>query len=277
MREDIILEIESLKRSFVRNIINIRGESDDERFYIIDDLNLRIPKGTVTALIGGNGAGKTTLFNIISGFMDVSEGEILFRTNGSTENITKMKPDKIAKAGIGRMFQDNHIFHGMTVLENMLVADENNFGEIPFLSFFNFKKDKKIEKDKIDKVEEIFNNLFGNNNQFWVKRFDKAGSLSYGQQRLLGLARLLMGNYKLLLLDEPTSGVNPGIIGQIKSIIRLFVTEKDMTVFLIEHNMKFVLDIADFCLFMSQGKITAFGTPEEIIGNDEVRRIYMGV
>ena len=277
MREDIILEIESLKRSFVRNIINIRGESEDERFYILDDLNLRIPKGKITALIGGNGAGKTTLFNIISGFMDANEGKIYFRKNGSIEYLIKMKPDKIAKAGIGRMFQDNHIFQGMTVLENMLVADENNYGETPFLSFINFKKDKRINKDKIDKVESIFNNLFGTDNPFWEKRFDKAGSLSYGQQRLLGLARLLMGNYRLLLLDEPTSGVNPGVIEQIKNIISLFVTEKDMTVFLIEHNMKFVLDVADFCLFMSHGKITAFGEPEEIIGNDEVRKTYMGV
>ncbi len=277
MREDIILEIESLKRSYVRNIINIRGESEDERFYIIDDLNLRIPKGKITALIGGNGAGKTTLFNIISGFMDANEGSIFFRKNGSAENLIKMKPDKIARSGIGRMFQDNHIFHGMSVLDNMLVADENNFGEIPFLSFINTKKNNKIEKSKIDKVENIFTKLFGKDNPFWNKRFDKAGSLSYGQQRLLGLARLLMGDYKLLLLDEPTSGVNPNIVQQIKNIIKLFVQNKGITVFLIEHNMKFVLDVADFCLFMSHGKITAFGEPEEIIGNDEVRRTYMGI
>jgi ABC-type branched-subunit amino acid transport system ATPase component len=277
MSEDIILEIESLKRSFVRNIINIRGESEDERFFIIDDLNLCIPKGKITALIGGNGAGKTSLFNIISGFMVANEGKILFRNNGSEEDLLRKKPDKTANIGIGRMFQDNHIFHNMTVLENMLIADENKFGEAPFVSIFKLNKSLNYEKNKIEKAKNIFNDLFGNDNPFWDKRFDKADSLSYGQQRLLGLARLLMGNYKLLLLDEPTSGVNPATILQIKNIIKLFVKDKGITVFLIEHNMKFVLDTANFCMFMSHGKITASGVPEVIIGNDEIKKSYLGM
>jgi ABC-type branched-subunit amino acid transport system ATPase component len=277
MREDIILEIESLKRSYVRNIATGRGESKDERFNIIEDLNLRVPKEKITALIGGNGAGKTTLFNIISGFMDADEGEIFFRNNGNVENLIGKKPYKIVLSGIGRMFQDNHIFPGITVLENMLIADENVSGEIPFSSLFNFNNNKRIEKERVEKVDKIFNDLFGHDNPFMQKRLEKAGSLSYGQQRLLGLARLLMGNYRLLLLDEPTSGVNPAVMEQIKNIIKIFVKVKEMTVFLIEHNMNFVLDTADFCLFMSHGKITAFGEPDEIIGNDEIRKTYMGV
>ncbi len=276
MKDDIILEIESLKRSFVRNIINIRGDSEDERFFIIDDLNLRIPKGKITALIGGNGAGKTSLFNIISGFMVANEGKILFGNNGSDENLLRKKPDIIAKIGVGRMFQDNHIFHNMTILENMLIADDNKFGESPFVSFFKLNKSLNNERYKIEKAKNIFINLFGNDNPFWDKRFDKADSLSYGQQRLLGLARLLMGDYKLLLLDEPTSGVNPGTIEQIKNIIKLFVKDNGITVFLIEHNMKFVLDTADYCLFMSHGKITASGVPEFVISNENVKKTYMG-
>ncbi len=275
--EEIILQVDSLKKSFVRNIIDRRGEEADERFFIIDDLNLLIPKGKITALIGGNGAGKTTLFNIISGFVEADSGDVLFQGNPKEISLLKLPPHKITRLGIGRMFQDNHIFQGMTILENMLIADHNDFGELPFVSLFKNKKDKEIEAQRIAKSREIFDELFGNNNPFWQKRNELAGTLSFGQQRLLGLARLFMGNYKLVLLDEPTAGVNPEIIKQILNIIRKLVKEKEMTVFLIEHNMKVVLEIADFCSFMSHGKITAFGTPEDVIGNDEVRKTYLGM
>jgi len=275
--EEFILQIDSLKKSFVRNIINKRGEETDERFFIIDDLDLFIPQGKITALIGGNGAGKTTLFNIISGFVEADSGDVVFRGDLKEISLLKLPPHKITRLGIGRMFQDNHIFQGITVLENMLIADQNDFGEIPFISLFKNRKDKEIEEQRIAKSREIFTELFGENNPFWQKRNDLAGTLSFGQQRLLGLARLFMANYKLVLLDEPTAGVNPQIIKQILNIIRKMVNEKETTVFLIEHNMRFVLEIADFCSFMSHGKITAFGTPEDVIGNDEVRKTYLGM
>lgn len=259
MRKDIILEIESLKRSFIRNFVNVRGETEDERFYIIDDLSLKLPKDKITALIGGNGAGKTTLFNIISGFMDIDDGDVLYENNGSILDLTKQTPDKITRAGIGRMFQDNHIFQTMSVLDNMLIADQDNFGETPFLTFLKPEKYRKTESKRINKVEEIFNNLFGDNNPFWEKRFQSAGSLSYGQRRLLGLARLLMGDYKLLLLDEPTSGVNPSITEKIKEIFDVCIGEKKMTIFLIEHNMDFVREVAEFYHKMSHGKIAKAG------------------
>ena len=275
--EGFILQIDSLKKSFVRNIINKRGEETDERFFIIDDLDLFIPQGKITALIGGNGAGKTTLFNIISGFFEADSGDVVFKGNAQEISLLKLPPHKVTRLGIGRMFQDNHIFQGMTVLENMLIADQNDFGEMPFVSLFKNKKDKGMEEQRIAKSREIFTELFGENNPFWQKRNDLAGTLSFGQQRLLGLARLFMANYKLVLLDEPTAGVNPQIIKQILNIIRKLVNEKETTVFLIEHNMKFVLEIADFCSFMSHGKIIAFGTPEDVIGNDEVRKTYLGM
>lgn len=276
MNGDVILNIDSIRKSFVRNIINVRGEDVDERFYILDDIDLIVPKGKVTALIGGNGAGKTTLFNIISGFLKADEGKITYNPNGSAEDITGAKAFKIARFGIGRMFQDNHIFQNMTVLENMLVADHNSFGEDPLQSILFYKKDKAFEYSRIQKAEKIFYDLFGGNNPFLKMKNEKAKNLSYGQQRLLGLARLLMGNYKLLLLDEPTSGVNPVINKKIGEIIKYFVRDIDMTVFLIEHNMNFVLNTADFCHFMSHGIIAVSGTPEDIIGNPDVRRSFLG-
>jgi branched-chain amino acid transport system ATP-binding protein len=175
------------------------------------------------------------------------------------------------------MFQDTHIFPEMTVLENMLIADKRKYGEQPFISLFKSKKSQRIEKERIDAAKSIFYELFGEDNTLWNKRNEAAGVLSYGQQRLLGLARIFMGNYKLVLLDEPTSGINPQLIAKILEIIKKMVKEKDMAVLLIEHNMKVVLDIADFCSFMSHGKITAFGTPDDVLGNDAVRKDYLGI
>lgn len=273
---DIILQIDSIKKSFVRNIVNVRGEEENERFYIIDDFDLPVQRGKITALIGGNGAGKTTLFNIISGLMKPDSGTIHFSNNKDISLIGK-NPDKIARFGIGRMFQDSHIFQSVSVLDNMLLADSDDFGEFPFISLFKSKKNKEAEEYRIEKARQVFIDLFGEDNPFWQKKDDLASSLSFGQQRLLGLAWLFVGKYELVLLDEPTAGVNPVIIKQSMNIIRKLVQEKNVTVFLIEHNMKVVLDVADFCCFMSHGKITAFGTPEDVIGDNEVRRTYLGV
>jgi len=273
---DIILQIDSVKKSFVRNIVNIRGEEDNERFNIIDDLDMNIQKGKITALIGGNGAGKTTLFNIISGLMKPDSGNIYF-SNNKNISLIGQTPDKITRFGIGRMFQDSHIFQSMSVLDNMLLADSNNFGEFPFISLFNSKKNEQSEKYRIEKARKVFEELFGEDNPFWIKKDDPASSLSFGQQRLLGLARLFMGKYELVLLDEPTAGVNPAIITQAMNIIHKLVQEKNVTVFLIEHNMKVVLDVADFCCFMSHGNIQAFGTPDDVLGDDEVRKTYLGM
>jgi len=274
---DNILHIDSVSKSFVKNIVNVRGEEADERYFIIKDLSLYIPKGKITALIGGNGTGKTTLFNIISGFVECDFGQILYKTNHRTADLTKRKSHEIATLGIGRMFQDNHIFLNLTVLDNMLIADSNNYGELPYHALFRLREYKKLEKNRIEKAKKIFEDIFEINNPFWKMRNQKAQNLSYGQQRLLGLARLLMGNYKILLLDEPTSGVNPVVVEKIKELIKYFVVQKGLTIFLIEHNMNFVLDVADFCNFISQGIIAVSGTPEDIIGNPQVRETYLGI
>ena len=274
---DYILEINSVKKSFVRNIVNIRGEEEDERFFILDGLDLSIERGKITAIIGGNGAGKTTLFNAISGLMKIDTGDILYRKGNKTISIVDLPPYKITRLGIGRMFQDDHIFPDLSVLDNMILADSDTFGELPFISILKASENRKIEKDKIKKAKNVFISSFGKENFFWEKRKEPAKSLSFGQQRLLGLARLFMGDYKLVLLDEPTAGVNPKIINQIMNIVRQMVKEKKLTVFLVEHNMEVVLKLADYCNFMSHGKIAVVGTPEDVIGNDEVRKTYMGI
>ena len=273
---DYILEINAVRKSFTRNIINVRGEEVDERFFIIDDLDMLIPRGKITALIGGNGAGKTTLFNAISGFTKIDSGQIIYKEKEPIL-INNLPPYKITRLGIGRLFQDDHIFPDLSVLDNMLLADSDTYDERPFVSFFKASESHKKRQDKIKKVQNVFISLFGDENFFLDKRNDLAKSLSYGQQRLLGLARLFMGNYRLVLLDEPTAGLNPKIVNQIIHIIRRMVKENNLSVFLVEHNMEVVLRLADYCNFMSHGKIAVFSTPEDVIGNDEVRKTYMGI
>ena len=277
MNKDI-LEIYSLNKSFVTG-----GKREDfcaeVNTNVIDDLCLSIPAKKISALIGGNGAGKTTLFNIIGGFLSCDSGKIIYSPGigDTSKSLEGKKPYQITSMGIGRMFQDTHIFRQMTVLENMLIADENRFGELPFVSIIKAGKNRKIEEQRIEKAKNVFSELFGLSNPFWEKPDVPAGTLSFGQQRLLGLARLFMGNYRIVLLDEPTSGVNPKLIAEILEIVKRMVDEKGLSVFLIEHNMKVVMDVADFCNFMSHGRITAFGTPEDVLGNDSVRKEYLGI
>ena len=271
-----ILELKSVVKSFVRRVRTLRGEDKIERHKILDGLDLFVNKGSVCALIGGNGSGKTTLFNIISGFISADNGEVLFRSNANVIELQKLPAHKITRCGIGRLFQDNHLFLDMTVLENMLIADSNSYSEKSYISLIYAKRIKKLELENTYKAKRIFVDLFGDGNIFWEQRYQPVRTLSYGQQRLLGMARLLMGNYSLVLLDEPTAGVNPAVNEQIGRIIKKMVSEKNMGVFLIEHSMRFVLDNADFCWFMSDGKIAAFGSPIDVIGNPKVRKTYLG-
>ena len=274
-----ILRIINVTKSFTRDVVNIRGVSENERFYIIEDLKMSVTEGKITALIGGNGAGKTTLFNIISGFIAPDRGDIELRYNGEFRSINRLPPYEIARGrfAIGRVFQDYHLFSNMTVLDNMLIADSQTSGENPLSALINFKRNRKIEIKRLQRVEDTFIELFGSDNEFWQHRDFLAKSLSYGQQRLLGLARLFIGDYKLVLLDEPTEGVNPRYINKIEDVIKRMVAEKNISVFLIEHNMDFVISVADFCRFMSHGKITAFGTPQDVLNHPDVRRTYLGI
>jgi ABC-type branched-subunit amino acid transport system ATPase component len=273
--ETDIITIQALTKSFSRRIMNSDGGEDDEQYWIIKDLFLNVPRGKVIALIGGNGAGKTTLFNIISGFVKPDSGSIIFKGDGCESELLKMQPHLIAQMGLGRMFQDNHIFPEMSVLDNMLIANSLNSSENPVSALLFKKRLKRDEVKRTEKTAQIFDTFFGKESPFWEKRYVPAGTLSYGQQRLLGLARLFMREYQLLLLDEPSSGVNPEVIEQIKVLIRRF-TEQNQTVLLIEHNLDVVQDIADFCCYMDQGRITLMGTPADVIGNEEVRKSYVG-
>jgi len=233
----------------------------------VDSITIGFKKSKITGLIGPNGAGKTTLFNLINGFFKPDFGIIRYKNI----RIDSKPPWKIAKLGIGRLFQDVRVFGKLTVLENVLLANINEMGESPFTLLLNLKEVKRQEKENIEKAKHWIN-FVGLSN----KENSPAESLSFGQQKLLAIARLLAGNYEVLLLDEPTAGVNPALI---KSILKIFLKmiEYGKTIIFIEHNMNVILEIADWVYFLDEGKVTAFGSPSDVLENPEVRKTYLGL
>ena len=265
--QKIILDIQHISKSFYNKT---SGNN-----YVLKDLNLKIQAHKVTALIGGNGTGKSTLFNIISQLVTpdkTQEAKIIFNHT----NLLNLEAHQLAKIGIGRLFQDAHIFPDLSILENMLVADYNKFGEQAFESLFFFKKNRNIEQKRKEKALKILTNLFAKDSIFVQKHSMLAGNLSYGQQRLLGLSRLLMGNYQLILLDEPTAGVHTKLNDKIAEIISTFKAQ-GKTVLLIEHNMNFVKKVADHVAFLDNHCIFTQGTPKEVLNNNLVQQHYLGI
>jgi len=252
--------------------ITISFAKGKDSFKVLNGLNLDVEEGTITALIGGNGAGKTTLFNIISGFQNDYEGDIVFKG----KSIKNLSPAQRANKGIGRLFQSKGLFPNLTLLENMKLANEDTAGETPFAFLFNNKKINKIEEGKKEKAIEILNRIFGENNQYIEKLDELGSSFSYGEQRILALARLFMGDYSLFLLDEPTAGTNVAYLETIKQIIKEMVAN-GKTVVLVEHNIPFVNDVSNYCAFMQNGKVELQGVTSELINNQIVKNSYLGI
>jgi branched-chain amino acid transport system ATP-binding protein len=263
---DTILTISNLNLSF------ISARNKEDSLFLFRKLSLEIPREKITALVGGNGAGKTTLFNVISGIQKGTTGEVIF--NGGALN--GLSPHHIARMGIGRLFQGARVYDELSILDNMLIGAAHSATEHPFCNFILRNKNNFREKELKEKAEGILSELFGSNNIFWEDRSKPAGNLSFGQQRLLAMARLLMGDYSLYLLDEPTSGVHVKYIEQIESAIRHINTKSNKTILLIEHNMHFVRQMVEHCLFMDNGKIIAKGKPNEVLDSDHVQQAYMG-
>ena len=191
------LELQDIRLTF--------SNSHKGEFCLLQGVNLTVKEGEITAIVGGNGTGKTTLFNIVSGFITDYEGKVLI----DGKNIGSLPVHKRAKAGIGRLFQGTQLMGNLTLMENMKIASTDTKSEHPILPFFKHRAIRKQEREKEQKAIEIINSLFGADSKYLSMLNQKASALSYGEQRLIGIARLLMGESKILLLDEPTSGVNP--------------------------------------------------------------------
>ena len=261
----MILKLKNITLSFAK---------DKDSFKVLDGLSLDIPKGKITALIGGNGTGKTTLFNIISGFQNDYYGDVLFYMHNEKEVDMKKKPSY--RSTIGRMFQSKGLLPHLTLLENMKLCSSDTSGEIPFSYLFREGKLKKKEFEKEEEAKSLLTMFFGQNNKYIDMLHKKGNEFSYGEQRLLSLIALRMGAHRLWLLDEPTAGVNPVYIKSIKEIIRK-IRDSGISILLIEHNMQFVSEIADNVAYLDSGKIRFIGTPSEIINNQLVKNSYLGI
>ncbi len=229
----------------------------------IDSLDLSIETGKISAVIGPNGAGKTTLFNLICGYLYPDNGRIIYKDR----DITTLNPWERSSSGIGRLFQDIRVFKKLTLLENLIVTF-NDGSENPFKAIFGRRNGK--EKKKIEAAIKWLD---------FVSLADMkdrlAENLSWGQQKLLSLARLLCGDFELLLIDEPVSGVNPDMVDVILKKIKE-LKEFGKTIIVVEHNMEAVEVISDYIYFMDSGKITAFGEPEKVLKNQKIMETYIG-
>ncbi len=244
-----------------------------ETFDLLRGVNLDVEKGKITALVGGNGTGKTTLFNIISGFEKDYTGDVLMEGH----NFNHISAHRISLMGIGRLFQDGQLLSGLTLMENMKLASDDKTGELPFSSLIWQKKCKDVEATKEQQAKDVLVHIFGEGNKYLDMLNQDASAFSYGEQRILSLARLLMGGDRLLLLDEPTSGVNPVYINTIEKMIREMKEQEGLTVLLIEHNMHFVRKVADICAYLDDGIIAKVGPTAEVLDDKNVRNSYLGL
>jgi len=232
----------------------------------VNDSNFTVNENEITCLIGPNGAGKTTLFNLITGFLVPSSGSIYFRD----QNITGMKPEKIVRLGIARTFQNLRLFNDMTVLENMLLAVPGRYNQSVFRPLFLRGQLKKTEAKNIERALETLEYV-----GLGGKASEIVDNLSYAEQKLLTIGRLLMTEADVLLLDEPASGLDKNSLDRIMPLV-LDLKRQNKTILLIEHNMDIIRSIADQVIFLNQGQVLGVGTAEEIMSNPDLTEIYFG-
>lgn len=230
----------------------------------------KLEEGQIFSLIGPNGAGKTTALNVITQLYKPNAGEVIFRGN----NLLGMRADQIIGAGISRTFQNVGLFSGLTTLENIM-SGLHAFGKAGFFSCaLNLKRAKDDEAWRAAKAKEMLK-LVNLDNQTGIGEA-MATDLPYGQQKLVGLARALISDPVLLILDEPASGLSPIEVDQLADLVRTLRDERGITILLVEHDMNFVMGISDHIAVLNFGQKIAEGTPEEIRKNAQVIDAYLG-
>ncbi len=233
----------------------------------LDGCSLELPAGRITAIIGPNGAGKTTIFNLITGFVAPDAGQVYY----CDQPIAGLGPARIARLGVGRTFQDVRIWPKLTVIENILVSFPGQAGERPLIGLPLWPRVIHEQRRNAELAWHLLER-FGLEH----KANDLGGALSYAQQKMLALARLTALDPAVMLLDEPTAGVDIKRIGVFLDHIRRFATEQHKTVCLIEHNMDVVRELADHVLFVNDGRLVAAGSPEDVTADAALMAIYLG-
>ncbi|WP_275628442.1 ATP-binding cassette domain-containing protein [Pseudomonas sp. 273] len=263
----------------------------------LNDVNLDVERGSITALIGPNGAGKTTVFNCLTGFYKATGGKILLNTQGATTDVIKIlgqpfqggdfvNPAQfgsrlyykmfggthlVNRAGLARTFQNIRLFREMSVVENLLVAQHMYANRNLVSGILNTPGYRRAESDALDHAF------------YWLEVVDLvdcanrlAGEMSYGQQRRLEIARAMCTRPEIVCLDEPAAGLNPQETQALSRIVRFLRDHHGITVLLIEHDMGMVMNISDHIIVLDHGDVIARGLPAEIRSNDKVIAAYLG-
>ncbi|MBC3868832.1 ABC transporter ATP-binding protein [Undibacterium oligocarboniphilum] len=234
--------------------------------HVLQDVSFTMPAGSIYGLIGPNGAGKTTIVNLITGLLRPSSGHLRF--NG--KDLSMVEPHKITQLGIARTFQNIRIFKEMTLLENVVVGmhDDLNYNVASLL--LNLRSFREAELQAKTRAHELLS---------WVRLDHKAhmlaDNLSYGEQRKLEFARALATQPQLLLLDEPVAGMNPSEKTELMTEINN-IRNRGFSIFMIEHDMRFVMELCDRIAVLNFGKIIAEGTPDQVRSNPDVIEAYLG-
>ena len=233
----------------------------------VNGVGMTVQEKQVVSMIGPNGAGKTTVFNCLTGFYKPTAGTILL----DGEPIQGLAGHEIARKGVVRTFQNVRLFKEMTAVENLLVAQHRHLNTNFLSGLFKTPAYRKSEREAMEYAEH------------WLEAVDlkafanrPAGTLAYGQQRRLEIARCMMTRPRILMLDEPAAGLNPKETEDLKALIGVLRNEHNATVLLIEHDMKLVMSISDHIVVINQGTPLADGTPEQIRDNPDVIKAYLG-
>jgi len=247
----------------------LKLESVSKRFggiQAVNQVSLALGQTPITGLVGPNGSGKTTLFHLITGFYQLDSGRVFFNDRA----LHRLKPHRISRRGLVRTFQHSRMLTFMTVKDNLMAAAQNQLGESLWPLFAAPGRVRRRESQVSARADEILALL-----KLDHLADDPAGNLSYGQRKLLELGRVLMAKPRLVLLDEPTAGVNPTLIRQLVALI-LELSQSGVQFFLVEHNMPLVTELCRRLLVMDAGKLIFSGTPTEALADDAVIEAYLG-
>ena len=244
---DVIIDVQGVSKAFG----GVKANTD---------VSMQVTRGGITGLIGPNGSGKTTLFNSIVGYHPIDGGSIRFEG----QEISRMKVQQIARLGLLRTFQQTRIYGAMNCVENMLIS-------LPHRKMSLWDALRANTAEDYEKADQLLDFV-----GLYEKRFLKSGDLSFGQQKLLEFAMALMNEPTCLLLDEPTAGINPTLINGLIDRLKRANEEFGITLFVIEHNMRVIMNLAESIYCLAHGQMLAHGSPDEIQNNQDVIDAYLG-